>query len=305
MARSVVGRILHPGHLAKAIRLQRGRRAAERAYDDAQLALLAQVLPAGHLHYGYFDDVDRPPREISLAELERAQRRYAELIVDLATDRQSPALDVGCGMGTLAKLLLDRGFAPTALTPDRLQAAHVAATYPQIPCIRCKFENLPDPDAHAGRYGTVITAESLQYLKLDRALPLLARVLKPGGSWIACDYFRLGSHAVERSGHRWDEFAERLDRAGWVVDYQRDVTAHVLPTLGVVHAWATQVGVPLLQFVDLKFRVKQPGLHHVLQGVSERIGGVIEDNLRIIDPTVFAREKQYMLLRMRPPGDGA
>ena len=34
---------------------------------------------------------------------------------------------------------------------------------------------------HAGRYGTVVTSESLQYLDLDKALPLIATLLKPGG----------------------------------------------------------------------------------------------------------------------------
>ena len=301
VTRSIAGRVLHPGHLVRAIKLQRGRKANKRAHDDAQLALLAQFLPGGYLHYGYFDDaeVDRCPREISIADIERAQRRYADLLIELATDVNSPVLDVGCGMGAMSKLLLDRGFAPTALTPDRLQAAHIAATYPQIPCIRTKFEDLPDPDAHAGRYGTVFTSESLQYLKLDRALPLLTRILKPGGSWIACDYFRVGPHAAERSGHRWEDFTARLDGAGWEIDYQRDITLNVLPTLRVAHTWATQFGLPLLKFVDLKFRVKQPALHYVLQGVFAQIDEVIDDHLQVIDPAVFASQKKYMLLRMR------
>jgi hypothetical protein len=116
VTRSIAGRVLHPGHLAKAIKLQRDRKANKRAYDDVHLALLAKLLPGGYLHYGYFDEVDRCPREISVADIERAQKRYAELLVDLAKDKSSPVLDVGCGMGTMSKLLLDRGFAPTALT---------------------------------------------------------------------------------------------------------------------------------------------------------------------------------------------
>jgi len=299
VTRSIAGRVLHPGHLAKAIKLQRDRKANKRAYDDVHLALLAKLLPGGYLHYGYFDEVDRCPREISVADIERAQKRYAELLVDLAKDKSSPVLDVGCGMGTMSKLLLDRGFAPTALTPDRVQVAHISATYPGIPCIRCKFEDLPDADAHAGRYGTVFTSESLQYLKLDRALPLMARILNPGGSWIACDYFRVGPHADEKSGHHWDSFAARLGREGWAIDYQRDITAHVLPTLRVAYAWATQFGLPLLKFADLKLRVKQPALHYVLQGVFQQLDGVIDDQLQVINPDVFSSQKSYMLLRIR------
>lgn len=297
-AKSIAGRVFHPRHVVKAIKLQRGRRANKRVYDDVQLALLAQVFPGGYLHYGYFDDPDRCPREISLAEITRAQQRYAELLVDLADDRESPVLDVGCGMGAMSRLLLDRGFAPTALTPDRLQANHIAGAHPLIPLIQCKFEDLPDPDQHAGRYGSVFTSESLQYLKLDRALPLLAKILKPGGRWIACDYFRVGS-AHEKSGHRWEGFTDTLRETGWAITYERDITPNVLPTLRAAHMWATQFGMPLLKFVELKLRVKQPALHYVLQGLFDQLDGVIDDNLKTIDPAVFASQKKYVLLSMR------
>jgi SAM-dependent methyltransferase len=298
-ARSIARRALHPKHLVKAIKLQRGRKANKRVYDDAQLALLSQIIPGGYLHYGYFDDPHRCPREISLAEITRAQQRYAELLIDLAEDKTSPALDIGCGMGAMSSLLHERGFSPTALTPDRFQARHIERSHGHIPLIECKFEDLPEVDKHAGRYGTVFTSESLQYLNLDRALPLLARILKPGGRWIACDYFRIGPAAHEKSGHRWEGFSERLRESGWEITYERDITAHVLPTLRVAHMWATQFGIPLLKFVELKLRVKQPALHYVLQGMFEQLDGVIDDNLNVIDPAVFATQKKYMLLSMR------
>jgi cyclopropane fatty-acyl-phospholipid synthase-like methyltransferase len=297
-ARSIAGRIFHPAHLIKAVKLQRGRKANKRVYDDAQLALLAQIIPGGYLHYGYFDDPDRDPREISLAEITRAQQRYADLLVDLAEDKDSPVLDVGCGMGAMSKLLHDRGFQPTALTPDRFQATHIGKNHPQIPLIQSKFEDLPSPDVHAGRYGTVFTSESLQYLKLDRALPLMEKILKPGGRWIACDYFRIGQ-ATEKSGHGWEGFTEKLRETGWEITSERDITPNVVPTLRVAHMWATQFGIPLLKFAELKLRVKQPGLHYVLQGLFDQLDGVIDDNMKVIDPAVFASQKKYMLLSMR------
>ena len=193
VVRSVATHLLHPRHVVRAVQLQRGRKKQSKASDDPQLALISRIFPGGFLHYGYFDDPDRPADEISRAEFTRAQHRYAELLLELAHDTSAPVLDVGCGMGTLSVMLRDRGFSPTALTPDRFQAEHIARTTPDIPVIRSKFEDLPDLDQHAGRYGTVITSESLQYLKLPRALPVMARILKPGGTWIACDFFRTGA----------------------------------------------------------------------------------------------------------------
>jgi len=59
------------------------------------------------------------------------------LILDLVRGVDSPVLDVGCGMGGLCRMLKARGHAPIALTPDRLQAAHVKAD-----AKRCRGDSL-------------------------------------------------------------------------------------------------------------------------------------------------------------------
>lgn len=296
IAKSVLGRAVHPGHLYKAARLQMSRKAHRHTYDDAQLALYSKILPSEFLHYGYFDDPGRRPEEISLAEVTRAQVRYSELLLDLAGDPRHPVLDVGCGMGGLCRLLKCRSFSPTALTPDRLQVSHIRATQPDVPVVRCKLEDLKTAE-YAQKFGTVITAESLQYLKLPRALPVMEQVLRPGGRWIACDYFHTQPSA-DRSCHEWDEFARKLSETGWRLTFQRDITAHIMPTLAYIHMWAVRFGIPLMQFSFLRLRRKQPALHHILSGALDRLEGLAAANLELIDPVAFARSKKYMLLSM-------
>lgn len=296
LARDFFGRALHPRHLYRAYRLHRQRKAQRRALDDAQLALYARLFPTGFLHYGYFDDPDVRPEDLSLSDIEAAQARYAQLQIELATESDLPVLDIGCGMGGLARLLVEHGFAPTALTPDRTQVAHVETTLPHVPVIRAKFEDLPI-EAHRQRYGTLFTAESLQYLKLDRALPRLAEILHPGGQWIACDFFRLSSED-RQAGHVWADFEEKLASHGWRLTYQRDITAHVLPTLRYIHMWATRFGIPLMAYGFNRLERKQSGLYHLLTDVRTHLQNVIDDNMAIIDPTHFAATKRYMLLKM-------
>ena len=197
-------------------------------------------------------------------------------------------------------MLKERGFTPVALTPDRTQAKHLRQTQPDVPVIESKFEDLPDVESHAGRYPTVFTSESLQYLKLDRALPLMERILKPGGTWIACDFFRIkiGSGGG-KGGHDWDGFHQKLADAGWRIDFERDVTAHILPTLRYINMWARQFGQPALEFALHKLRAKQPALHYVLEDVLTMVHETIEANLQVIDPGAFAENKKYVLLVMR------
>ena len=293
---NVIGRTLHPGHLWRAIQLQRNRKRDSRSHDDVQLELYSKMLPGDFLHYGYFDDIDRQPEDMSLAEIAAAQNRYADRLLDQVVCPDSPVLDVGCGMGGLCRMMLQRGLTPVALTPNRLQVTHVTRQFPDIQVIKSKFEKLPVSE-HTARYGTVITAESLQYLKLDQALPVLEQILKPGGRWIACDYFfRNPTH--EKSCHVWETFEQKLADTGWHITHREDITPHILPTLRYIHMWATRFGIPLMQFAFVKFRKKQPALHYLCQNVLDGMQNLADTNLPTIDPTAFAQRHQYMLLVM-------
>ena len=297
MAGSVLARAFHPGHLWRAGRLQRNRKANRKAFDDARLALYAQILPSDFLHYGYFEDPATRPEQVSLDAVAKAQTRYAELLLELVGDAPGgPVLDVGCGMGGLSRMMKDRGWDPVALTPDKLQAAYVGKYVPGVPVLRCKLEALKVED-HAAEYAAVVTAESLQYLKLDQALPIIEGVLRPGGSWVACDYFSTGP-TPDKTCHQWDPFVKRVAEAGWRVAYQRDVTAHVLPTLAFIHMLATRFGLPLMDFAVLRLRRKQPGLHHLLAGLLGHVEGMAVDNVGLIDPAQFGRDRQYMLMKL-------
>ena len=296
LAGGVASRLFWPGHLWTAISLHRQRKANRRKFDDTRLALYSQILPSDFLHYGFFDDVTHQPEEISLHDITRAQARYAELLIDLAGDLADPVLDIGCGMGGLSRMLKDRGFAPTALTPDRMQAAHIQKTLPDVPVIRSKLEKMEASD-YAGKFGTVFTAESLQYLKLDLALPILQTILKPGGKWVACDYF-LSRPSTDQTCHNWDAFNDRLKQAGWRISYERDITANVLPTLGFLHMLSTRFGMPMLGFATLRLKRKQPGLHHLVERAIDQLEGVAADNIALINPNEFAKDRRYMMLVM-------
>jgi cyclopropane fatty-acyl-phospholipid synthase-like methyltransferase len=293
--RSVLKRAASPRHLHRAISLQRQRRKIKRSSNDPQLKLYAEILPGDFLHYGYFDDPDTPPQEISLNDIHRAQLRYAELLLEKITDTSSPILDVGCGMGGLIKLMLDAALQPVALTPNKDQIRYVKEKYPQVPAIEAKLEEISATE-HSGRYGTVITAESLQYLDFDVALPLIEKLLKPGGRWIASDYFRIDGEK-SRSEH-WHSFEERVAKAGFRFVHQQDITPNVLPTMRYVHMWGNDIGRPVLNFCFGKLQTKQPGMHYLLQELIGDLTRNMDFYLDVVNPETFAARSKYMLLVM-------
>jgi cyclopropane fatty-acyl-phospholipid synthase-like methyltransferase len=299
--KSALKRSLHPRHLWALLNLRRSKPALARAYDDPQLKLYAEVFPGDFLNYGHFPDPALDPRQLSLNDIYQAQARNAELIVDLIADRSSPVLDVGCGMGGLDRLMLERGLNPVALSPDRNQIRHVKARYPQLTVIETRFEDLPLAD-HLHRYGTIITSESLQFLNLAASLPLMEKLLKPGGRWIACDCFRTGEERHRSSGHVWSDFERRVLDAGWKFVSRQDHTPHVMPTLRFLHMWGNDIARPAVRFAFEKFHAKQPASYYILEEVIEALQGKIHKNLDLIDPQTFAAYTRYMLLAMERTG---
>src|SRR6266496_6600358 len=64
LASSLLRKVLNPAEVGRAIRMQVQRKAHKHACDDAQLALYSQILPSDFLHFCYFDDPARDPRDI-------------------------------------------------------------------------------------------------------------------------------------------------------------------------------------------------------------------------------------------------
>lgn len=289
-----MSKLIHPGHFIYLLKLSRRKIKYSTASDDAQLKLYAQILPDGFLHYGYFENPSIAPEKISLYDIQMAQLHYAELILDQAPDKESPVLDVGCGMGGLLNLLRQRGYSAVGLTPDRYQLQYLKEKYPDISLIHGKFQEMP-VESYMSYFGTVINSESLQYIKLDRAVATVEKVLKPQGRWIVIDYFRT-SDAHEKSGHLWEVFEKVLHTNGFKIVYQQDITQNIFPTLAYVYMYGKKIGLPLFEFLVAKLQKKRPATYYLFEEVIEALRGTLLDQLDIVNPDIFTRDKKYMLL---------
>jgi SAM-dependent methyltransferase len=87
-------------------------------------------------------------------------------------------LELGAGTGKLTAQLVAMGHDVLATDPDQAMLDRLSRNLPEVRTVTASAEDLPlGPDG----YDVVVAAQAFHWFDLDRALPEIARVLKPGG----------------------------------------------------------------------------------------------------------------------------
>ncbi len=199
-------------------------------------------------------------------------------------------LDVGCGMGGLAEMLMDNAIPVEVLTPNKNQISFISGKHPQLKAHRCKFE-----DFEACKlYGTIINSESLQYIKLDAAFHKADSIVKPKARWIITDYFRTEDTTDNKGSHLLSDFKEKINEYGWNVVLEKDITSNVLPTIAYVNLYIERFLLPLRHYAYEKLRYKQAWLFYLSERIRNSIDAKIDKERRSVDPALFVTQKRYM-----------
>jgi SAM-dependent methyltransferase len=108
---------------------------------------------------------------------------YAEAAVCWALEpvrdgRPVRVADVGAGTGKLTATLVGLGAEVTAVEPDPQMLAELRRTMPGVSSVPGSAEEIPLPDASLD---AVLAGQAMHWFDMDRALPEIARVLRPGG----------------------------------------------------------------------------------------------------------------------------
>jgi SAM-dependent methyltransferase len=131
---------------------------------------------------------------------ERARPAYPDEAVDwLLPPGARQVLDVGAGTGKLTRALTARGLAVTAVEPSDGMRGELARVLPGVTVLAGTAEDIP---LGAGAADAVLLAQAWHWVEPGRAVPEVARVLKPGG----------------RLGLVWNIRDERVD---WVAELTR------------------------------------------------------------------------------------
>jgi len=157
--------------------------------------------------------------EIAVA-YDRARPGYPPEAVEFALEplRGRPdlrALDVGAGTGKLTRVLCAAGVPTVAVEPAPGMLKVLKHLVSRAQVLAGSAEELPLPD---GSVDLVTVGQAFHWFDLDRALPELARVLRPGGrlalfynsrdrsvAWVRALDELLGEHADHADAHRQED----------------------------------------------------------------------------------------------------
>jgi SAM-dependent methyltransferase len=187
---------------------------------------------------------------------DRGRPAYAEQAVDFALEpvRDRPglrALDLGAGTGKLTRQLLDRGLDTVAVEPSDAMRKVLAHRCREAAVLAGSAEQLPLPDAAVD---LVVAGQAFHWFDRGRAVPEIARVLRPGGllalfynarqdavRWVAAlsEIIReTGDHVSETIGHVQREMP-LFDVAGALrATYEQELDADGLVDLVASRSYA-------------------------------------------------------------------
>jgi ubiquinone/menaquinone biosynthesis C-methylase UbiE len=110
---------------------------------------------------------------------ERGRPTYpAEAVRWMLGEEPLTVLELGAGTGKLTRVMVDLGHDVHATDPDAAMLKILEAEVPGVPTARAGAEEIPLGD---GSVDAVIAAQAFHWFDLDKALPEIARVIRPGG----------------------------------------------------------------------------------------------------------------------------
>ena len=113
---------------------------------------------------------------------ERARPEYPSEAIDwLIPADAKTVLDVGAGTGKLTRALAARGLEVIAVDPSPKMLEQLSANLPGAVVHLGTAEDIPLADSSVD---AIVAAQAWHWVDQERALPSVARVLKPGG-WLA------------------------------------------------------------------------------------------------------------------------
>ncbi len=218
--------------------------------ETKELGLLAGLIFGKYffetedLHFGYWTE----DLEIDRNNFVKAQENHSHFIMSHIPENAKTILDVGCGVGALAAMLLDKGFSVDCVSPSPVLTERALEILGDRSTIyECLFEEMESDKL----YDTVLFSESFQYVELSTALRQSLNFLKQGGHLLICDFFKtdaIGKGPIG-GGHRLSGFYDAISEYPFEPVKDIDITEQTAPNLDLFNEMLNSVGLPMRKLI--------------------------------------------------------
>ncbi len=218
------------------------------------------LLQLEHLHYGYWNN----GLEVKFANLHLAQDKYVEFLMSNIPEGVKTILDVGCGMGRIAKDLVEAGYKVDCVSPSPMLAQQTRDLLRDgSEVFECYYEQL----ATEKRYDLVLFCESFQYIEPREGVKKSVELLKPDGYMLICDIFRV--ETTEKSpisgGHKIVKFFNTISENPLSLVKDIDITKETAPNIDIENSIMKNVFEPSLNLLEGLLDSRYPTLSKILK----------------------------------------
>ncbi len=192
-------------------------------------------LKSEHLHYGYFKDL-----EIDITNLAIAQQQYAEYLIDLIPNGVRSILDVGCGSGKLAEMLIQKGYEVDAVAPGNQLSSYAKNKLgDHVELFNSRFEDLSTDK----KYDLILFSESFQYIPIKEALDGAIHHMHDEAYVLIADFFKTdpNGESLLGGGHDFSDWMKELTSYPFDIRKEEDITEHTAPTIDLVQELSNEV----------------------------------------------------------------
>ena len=202
---------------------------------DLELFFCTEILKLNSLHYGYWEESEKPKEEgtkLTLDCVRDAQQKYTDVLIQAIPENVKSILDVGCGIGDVSRALSKLEYDVTAISPDSNHAKYFENQLSKLTFLQTKFEDL-DIDS---KFDLVLMSESQNYFPTEIGFRQCTTLLLPKGYLLVSGMFRKNSRSeFTEVPNTIDDYAKAAEKHGLLLIESIDITQNILPTIGFIH----------------------------------------------------------------------
>ena len=272
------------------------------------LVAAQQLFHIEDIHYGFWEKDE----VATLNNFKEAQKKHTEFLFQyidnfIENKNQSKILDIGCGVGTSVKKLLDKGYKVDGLVPYPWMAKYASDITSKYKSqdrgriYKCKIEDFPIKEIER-KYQLVFFSESFQYVNMNLTFNILEKILKKHSTIIIFDFFKKDN--IEElsplgGGHSINLFYKVIKNFNYKIKEDIDITDNLSPNLKIMNEIMVERLIPFSDTFDKFMLTRHKSIYRIIKWLLRKKINKIKFKYSNRDENVFKKFKTYRLIVLK------